>query len=244
MADGGSVGMIVQHGLAFFLIVVTPLWDWYEIPRLKASTEPRRKIRFYGKIMAASWICAMVAVLTAGVMTVFRIRRVVGEVAWLDPGSRAGMFLAGLIAGLLIVIMLPAVLALRNEKIRAKAGKAAKRLSFLLPSTGDERRWWWFVCITAGVCEEVVYRGFLLRYFHTWPFHWSLAWALVVSSLIFGIGHLYQGVAGGVQTAVIGFLFGAMFVMTGGLLVPIVAHAVMDLRVLAMLPVGFESEAA
>jgi membrane protease YdiL (CAAX protease family) len=89
-----------------------------------------------------------------------------------------------------------------------------------------------------------VYRGFLLRYFHTWPFHWSLAWALVVSSLIFGIGHLYQGVAGGVQTAVIGFLFGAMFVMTGGLLVPIVAHAVMDLRVLAMLPVGFESEAA
>jgi membrane protease YdiL (CAAX protease family) len=33
-----------------------------------------------------------------------------------------------------------------------------------------------------------------------------------------------------------------MFVMTGSLVVPIVVHAVMDLRVLAMLPVGFESE--
>jgi hypothetical protein len=33
--------MIVQHVLVFFLIVVMPLWDWYEIPRLKASTAPR-----------------------------------------------------------------------------------------------------------------------------------------------------------------------------------------------------------
>ena len=149
----------------------------------------------------------------------------------------------GITAGMLIAIMLPALLALRSEKIRAKAGKAAKRLAYLLPSTRDERAWWWAVCITAGICEEIVYRGFLLHYFHTLPFHLSLTWALVVSSMIFGIGHLYQGVGGGVQTAVIGFVFGTMFVMTGSLVLPIVLHAVMDLRVLAMLPVGFESEA-
>lgn len=53
------------------------------------------------------------------------------------------------------------------------------------------------VCITAGICEEVVYRGFLMQYFHTLPFHLSLAWAMVASSVIFGIAHLYQGVAGG-----------------------------------------------
>ena len=57
----------LQHLLAFFLIVVTPLWDWYEIPRLKASTAPVKKVRFYKKIMAASWICAVVAIATLGV---------------------------------------------------------------------------------------------------------------------------------------------------------------------------------
>ena len=62
--DNSSVGVLVQHVLVFFLIVVTPLWDWYEIPRLKASTEPRKKVRFYRKILAASWACAIVAVLT------------------------------------------------------------------------------------------------------------------------------------------------------------------------------------
>ncbi len=234
--------MILQHVLVFFLIVMTPLWDWYEIPRLKASSDPRKKIRFYGKIAVASWVCALVAALTIGIKTVLRIHKAPGEAAWLDTGSRAGLFLAGLTAALLIVILVPAVLALGSGKIRAKAGKAAKKLAFLLPSSTQERRWWWLVCITAGICEEVVYRGFLLHYFHTLPFHLSLVWAMVVSSVIFGIGHLYQGVAGGVQTAIVGFAFAVMFVMTGSLVVPIVVHAVMDLRVLAMLPVGFESE--
>jgi membrane protease YdiL (CAAX protease family) len=236
--------MILRHALVFFLIVVTPLWDRYEIPRLKATTDPGKKIKFYGKIVAASWVCAIVAVLAVGLAAVSTIHKAPGEGAWLDTGSRAGLFLAGLTAGLLIVILVPAVLALGSEKIRAKAGKAAKKLAFLLPSSPEERQWWWVVCITAGICEEVVYRGFLMQYFHTLPFHLSLAWAMVASSVIFGIAHLYQGVAGGVQSAVVGFVFAAMFVTTGSLVVPIVVHAVMDLRVLAMLPVGFESERA
>jgi hypothetical protein len=49
-----SAGIIVQHGLVGFLIVVAPLWDRCEIPRLKSSTDPRKKIRFYAKIVAAS----------------------------------------------------------------------------------------------------------------------------------------------------------------------------------------------
>ena len=235
--------MILQHLLVFFLIVVAPLWDWYEIPRLKASAAARKKIRFYQKIVAASWACALVAVGTIGLAAVSTIVPAANEGAWLSSGTRGGVFLEGLIAGMLIVIMLPAVLALRNEKIRSKAGKAAKRLSFLLPSTGEERRWWWLVSVTAGICEEVVYRGFLLHYFHVAPLPLNLIGALGVSSLIFGVGHLYQGIAGAVQTVVIGFVLAVMFVMTGNLLLPIVVHAVVDLRVLAMLPEGFETAA-
>jgi membrane protease YdiL (CAAX protease family) len=233
--------MIVQHVLVFFLIVVTPLWDWYEIPRLKASTDPQRKIRFYGKVVAASWICAVVAALAIGLVTVLTIHRVPGDVTWLDPGSRGRLFLEGLMLGMLIVILMPAVMALRSEKIRTKAAKAAKKLAFLLPSTKEERRWWWLVCITAGICEEVVYRGFLLHYFHTLPFHFGLTWALVVSSVIFGGGHLYQGVGRAVPVAALGFVLGAIFLATGNLLLPMIVHAVMDLRVLAMLPEGFET---
>ena len=232
--------LVVQHVLVFFLIVVAPLWDRYEIPRLKASVEPRKKIRFYRKIMIASWAFAVLAVLTTGWAAVYHPPRTPGDATWMDSGTRSGLFVEGLTVGLLIAIFIPAVLALRSEAIRKKAGKAARKLAFLLPSTGEERRWWRLVCITAGICEEIVYRGFLLRYWHVMPFHLSLTWALAVASVIFGIGHLYQGIAGAVQTFVVGFVLGAMFVVTGSLVLPIVVHAVMDLRVLAMLPEGFD----
>lgn len=233
--------MILQHLLVFALIVLLPLWDWYEIPRLKASTEPRKKVRFYHKIMIVSWILAVTATLSAGWVHVSTIHRVAGEIAWLESGSRGLVAMEGVTAGMMIAIFVPAILALRSAKIRAKAGKAAKRLAFILPSTPDERQWWWLVCITAGICEEVVYRGFLLHYFHNVPFHLSFTWALVASSLVFGIAHLYQGIAGSLQTILIGFVLGAMFLASGNLLLPIAVHAILDLRVLAMLPEGFDT---
>jgi len=233
--------ILLQHLLVFFLIVVTPLWDWFEIPRLKASTAPRKKIRFFRKIILASWICAFVAMLTAGFDSVFWIRADSGEISWLRPDGPGRMALLGVMAGMLGAIFVPAILALVSGKIRAKAAKSARRLSFILPSTQEERGWWWLVCVTAGICEEIVYRGFLLHYLHVLPFHLGLTRALVVAAVIFGIAHLYQGVAGGISTAVIGFVFGGLFLVTGSLLIPMVIHAVMDLRVLAMLPVGFET---
>lgn len=239
-----SFGMIVEHLLVLFLIVGMPLWDWYEIPRLKASTEPGKKVRYYLKIVAALWILAVAVVLMVGWTTVFTIHRTPGEISWLDEGSRGGAVVTGLTVGMVTAILVPAVLAMFSAKIRAKAGKAAKRLAFLLPSSKDERRWWWLVCCTAGICEEIVYRGFLLHYIHFLPFRLSLTWALVVSSVIFGIGHLYQGVLGAVQTTVVGFLFGAVFVATGSLLLPMVLHAALDLRALAMLPEGFATAEA
>lgn len=232
------VNVIAQHVLVLFLAIGMPLWDWYEIPRLKASTEPGKKVRYYRKVMIALWICAVVAVLTVGLVPAFTFHTAPGEIRWLDPGSVGARFTEGIIAGALIAIFLPAVLALRNEKIRAKAAKAAKKLAFLIPSTAEERGWWWPVCTTAGVCEELDYRGFLLHYFHVFPFHLGLTWALVVASVIFGVGHLYQGGAGSVTTAVLGFVFGCLFLITGNLALPMVLHTVLDLRVLAMLPVG------
>ena len=230
-------GLVIQHALLFFLVVVAPLWDRYEIPRLKASTDPRRKLKFYWKVMAAEWVCAAVASLTLGLGTLYAIRVAPGEIDWL-AGSRGRLFVLGLFTVMALLLLAPAIMALWSEKIRRQAAQAARKLSFLLPSTGAERSWWWPLCITAGICEELVYRGFLLRYLHIAPFHLSLIGALAVASIIFGIGHLYQGVKPALGTVVLGFAMGAVFIATGSLLIPIIAHAALDLRVLILLPPG------
>lgn len=48
------------------------------------------------------------------------------------------------------------------------------------------------------------------------------------------MNHLYQGAGGVAGTAVVGFIFGLLFLLTGSLLYPIVLHAVMDVRMLAL----------
>lgn len=236
------MGVWVQHLLVIFLVVGMPLWDWYEIPRLKASTDPEKKVNYYRKVVAALWILAVISVATIGLHRAFYFAPSAEEAGWLHPGSIDPKFLMGLVVGSLIAIFLPALVAQRSEKLRQQSLSAAKKLAFLLPSTENERRWWWLVCITAGVCEELVYRGFLLEYFHVAPWHLTLVKTLIVAAVIFGIAHLYQGVAGAVGTCALGFLLGCLFVMTGSLLVPMVLHALIDLRVLLLLPKGFQIE--
>jgi membrane protease YdiL (CAAX protease family) len=75
------------------------------------------------------------------------------------------------------------------------------------------------------VGEEIVFRGYLMAYFDSLV---GPAGAVLASSLIFGLGHAYQGVAGIVKTGVAGLLFAGVYVATGSLLAPMLLHAVTD----------------
>ena len=96
-----------------------------------------------------------------------------------------------------------------------------------LPRTDHEAALFRALSVTAGVCEEVVYRGYLL---------WCLgalvpAWAAVaIGAAAFGVVHLYQGPAGAVRTGVVGLAAGALYTGTGSLLWPIILHAAVDLQ--------------
>jgi len=82
------------------------------------------------------------------------------------------------------------------------------------------------VSITAGVCEEILYRGLLLATLvslvGTWP-------AVAITSLIFGLGHAYQGISGIAKTGLAGLVLALLTVFSGSLFIAIVLHAVGDL---------------
>jgi len=230
--------VMAQHLLALILIAIAPIVDHYDIKKLKAGTDPKRKWHYYRKTIVALWVLAAVACVAVGFRPLFTINARAEGVSWLSANSWARFVVAGVIGALLVLVLLPAVQAIWNEKVRAKYTKATKFARFFLPVTVEERRWFAPLSISAGVCEEVLFRGFLLRYFHAFPFHLELMLALVVSSIVFGVAHLYQGIRGVIETAVMGFLFGMIFLLTGSLLVPIVVHAVIDLRLLLLLQPG------
>jgi membrane protease YdiL (CAAX protease family) len=53
--------------------------------------------------------------------------------------------------------------------------------------------------------------------------------AVIVSSLIFGLGHEYQGVAGIMRTGLVGLLFAVLYVSSGSIWIPIIGHVLFDI---------------
>lgn len=100
-------------------------------------------------------------------------------------------------------------------------------LRWLLPRTRAERLEFVGVSITAGVTEELVFRGFLITALGSAA--GGLVLATVVSSFLFGFVHGYQGPAGTVRAGLLGLLLAIPFLATGSLLPSMAAHTALDL---------------
>jgi len=181
----------------------------------------------------------VLAYLAVGFRPLFTINPAAGEASWLLAHAWVRYLVEAVIAIFVALILLPVAIVLwkkvKKQPRKWSSADALKSLSFFLPATWAERRWYGFLCITAAICEETLFRGFLLHYLHAFPFTLDLTLALLLSSVIFGLQHLYQGAAGAASTVVIGLLFGLLFLLTGNLLLPMLLHAGLDLRMLIVL---------
>ena len=144
-----------------------------------------------------------------------------------------------MIALFVAVTLLPVAVVfwkkVKKQPRKYSSADALKSFDYFFPATSAERRWFVFLCVTAGICEEILFRGFLLQYLHVFPWTLNLTLALLIAAVIFGLNHLYGGVGGVVGGAVAGVLLGLLFVLTGNLLLPMVLHAAMDLCKLVIL---------
>jgi hypothetical protein len=95
----------------------------------------------------------------------------------------------------------------------------------LLPHTPEERRLFWLVSVTAGACEELFYRGFLIWFLMAWM---RPLMAVLVSSAIFGLGHIYMGWAQAPKTALLGLLLAFVALSSASLWPAMLLHAVID----------------
>jgi membrane protease YdiL (CAAX protease family) len=160
----------------------------------------------------------------------------------------------GLVVLLVLVFVVVSTRALRSgamleagEPVRRPGeGRHAEAPSHatlaLLPRTAGERRLFTVVGVTAGVCEEWLYRGFFLAVVAALAGGMSTGVLVVVAAVAFGLAHAYQGRVGIVTTALLGGVMAAVYLQTGSLLLPVLLHAVIDLRFLLVparaLPAG------
>jgi uncharacterized protein len=95
-----------------------------------------------------------------------------------------------------------------------------------------------FSALVAGGIKEELQRAFILTRFRLYLGGAGLG--LVVWSIGFGAGHYVQGVQGVVTAALYGLIFGIVYLQSGSLIAPIVAHSAYDS--LALLAYWFFSD--
>ena len=103
----------------------------------------------------------------------------------------------------------------------------AKTVDSLLPKSLVEVLAWIATSVTAGICEEMAFRGYLQRQFLALT--GNMAWAVLLQALVFGIAHGYQGWRNVVVISVLGVLYGALAAWRKNLRVNIIAHAGSDI---------------
>jgi len=88
--------------------------------------------------------------------------------------------------------------------------------------------------IVVAVSEETIFRGYLIRRLHTATR--NLAAAVVLSSVVFALGHGYEGSLGVITVGIMGLIFSLLYLWRQSLVVPIVLHFLQDFVAIVVAP--------
>lgn len=216
---------IFDHINVILFTVLYPAYVFYTYPKIKADlidNKPGRRVRDYKETIFWLWLLCIITI-----------------VVWLLNGRSFNVlnldFSLSLVSSisLLLFIITPFLFFMLFRSIRNN-GEQRRSIKEkfddvaageFLPRTKHEFQWFVFLSITAGICEELLFRGFLIWYLE--PLGGSL-FAVVLSSVLFGLAHSYQGGKGIVRTGLMGLVLGLILLWTDSLLILIFLHIAGD----------------
>lgn len=129
-------------------------------------------------------------------------------------------------ADLVLAVAAVAALRLSGPLLYYLLGRWSSNTGFLLPQGLAESILWIALSIAAGLCEELVYRGYLQP--QLWSLTKSLPAAVLLQAVIFGSAHIYQGWKAAVVTAIYGLIFGLIAAWRRSIIPGAIAHAIVD----------------
>jgi uncharacterized protein len=209
--------------LIFFVLgVVVPWRGRVRLRQLlaEAHIDSRERIALYGSTIAFQWVAAGVAGWRAWAhgFTSTQLGLVIQD-GW--KVALAASFGGGLLATLHWLNLRR--MGRTATKVRAGFQALAQRI---LPQSTTELLPFLGLAITAGVCEEFLYRGFAVAAFGRAGLPvWSV---VLLSAVLFGLAHLYQGRGGLLGTMILGILFGMARIAYHSVVPVMVWHVAID----------------
>ena len=206
-----------------FLGVVVPWRGHVRLKRLLAK--PRittvEKVTLYGATIAFQWVAVAIVAWRAVA------RGMTAEQLGLASHDTRKIIFVTLVGAVILGILHWFNLR-RIGKVQAPQVELMRKIaSRILPQSLLELLPYSALAVTAGICEEFLYRGFAMGALTRAGLN---VWVVViVTSLLFGLAHAYQGRGGIIGTMLLGFLFAGMRLAYDSLIPVMVWHAVVDL---------------
>jgi len=207
--------------LLVFIAPLMGIWEKRKLAGWVRDGRPGARMRAYSWIIGFQWI--VTALVLTGWRSLGRDSIAPTAVFESDAWGWGGLIAAVVIAGALIIQL---VMVRRSPGQLEQAREQAGTLAMIAPRTSGEARTWDILSVTAGVCEEILYRGVFMLVIAAQTGPWV---ALLMSSLVFGLGHVYQGPVGILRTGLVGLVLGLLVLLTGSLLPAMLVHAVLDI---------------
>ena len=202
------------------LLVILGAWaalGWIMVNRMVTTANPHR-MRSYALTLFFEWL--LFAYVVGGV-------RRHGASALVVLGTRWNSFRELLRdIGIAAAFWLIAAVILQVIGGLLYAHAPRPNQEFLLPHNIGELALWIALSVSAGICEETIFRGYLQRQLAA--FTKSAPAGILLSAAAFGAAHAYQGPRMMVLIAVYGAMFGVLAHWRGSVRPGMIAHAWQD----------------
>ncbi|MDR7130972.1 membrane protease YdiL (CAAX protease family) [Algoriphagus sp. 4150] len=133
--------------------------------------------------------------------------------------------------GLTILVMAFAFFQYTTTKVSANSANMVKEklkdVYHYLPKTNKELNWFLFLSISAGICEEMMFRLFLFEFLKE---NTNLITAFVLTNIIFAITHIGSGKNNLISSFILGLLFSAIYYITDNIWIAIILHSSIDIN--------------
>lgn len=216
--------LLVDHIFIALLLIVQPLYDTFDYRRYVSGVEqgkPLKTSQLFMETIVRDWL-ALAVFLGAWIY----LQRPFSDLGFIAPGG-TGFWIA---LGLVIVALLGVAYSNKStDKATAEEREAVREklgaLQYFLPRNNKELKIFYGLSVTAGIAEEIIFRGFLIWYLAMFMPLWLAA---IASAVLFGICHSYQGVSGTFRTGFAGLIMTGLYLLSGSIWLPIVAHILGD----------------
>jgi membrane protease YdiL (CAAX protease family) len=209
--------------LAAYTVLVEPFarTSFYRSLKKQLAINPAARLQFYRRQILLEWgwvvVIALIFVPKTDQLSLTGIAL---------PDKTGWIITAILLVGAALFIFL----ARRNPNTLANIRKNLVSSPILLPTTAVERSWYVAAAFTAGICEELLYRGFFIYFLRTnLPMLNTVILLSLVSGIVYGLSRAYQGSRGILQTGITGFLFAIVLFLSSSLVPAMVFHTLVDI---------------